>query len=159
MIQGNISATVYIDAQLLHRSPGLKRYLFGVLLALVGAVLFLLDKITWGSIFIGVGLGAIAGELGASKLFIPWKTRRLYQQHKDLASLFTYTWNEDCIEAKSDSGQTRRPWENYLKHKENEKLFLLYHADNMFEMFPKRWFKDEAQLSEFRRLLERVPET
>lgn len=70
----------------------------------------------------------------------------------------TYTWDSDFIAAQGVSGQSRRAWKNYAKFKENEEMFLLYHADNMFEMLPKRWFISDAQIAEFRGCASRAGE-
>ncbi len=74
----------------------------------------------------------------------------MYRQLKDLSSPFTYTWNAEFLEAQGKSGHAKREWRNYVKFKEDEKLFLLYHADNIFEMLPKGWFQDQAQVADFR---------
>ncbi len=91
-----------------------------------------------------------------SVIFLPRKVRRLHQQQKDLASPYTYKWDSEFLEAQGVNGQAKREWKNYAKFAENEKLFLLYHADNLFEMFPKSWFKDQTQITEFRSLASRA---
>jgi hypothetical protein len=94
-----------------------------------------------------------------SFVYLPWKVRRIHRQQKDLAFPFTYTWDSEFLKAQSVGGQSKRKWTNYVRCKENENLFLLYHADNLFEMFPKSWFQDQAQLIEFRSLANRAKET
>jgi hypothetical protein len=160
MITGFISASDYLDAQRLHRAKSVRRYctLSGVAIA-VGVATYFFYQQNLGIIIGCAGVGGVIGELVISLLYLPWKVHRLHRQQKDLASLFTYTWDSEFLEAKGISGQSKRRWNNYAKCKEDEKLFLLYHSDVLFEMFPKAWFQDQTQIAEFRSLALRAGKT
>ena len=161
MVTGSISATDFLNAQKLHRAKVVRWcYVSSSIVLAVGVVLHLVnDRSSLGFILACAGVGGIVGELVMSHAYLPRKIRRIHRQQKDLAAPFTYQWDEHVLEAQGVSGQSKRPWENYAKFKEDENLFLLYHCDNLFEMFPKHWFRDQAQLNEFRGLAKRVNET
>ena len=134
-------------------------YAAGCTVTAVGIALFILGHKMLAFVLVGAGLGGVIGELIMSSVFLPWKVRRIHRQQKDLASPFTYTWDAEFLEARGISGHSKREWKNYAKYKENDKLFLLYHADNLFEMLPKSWFQDQSQVSDFRVHAERVGRT
>lgn len=160
MITGSISASDYLNAQRLHREKSVRWYYAasGTAIA-VGVALYFFYQQKLGFIVGCAGIGGVIGELVMSSLYLPWKIRRLHVQQKDLASPFTYTWDSEFLEAKGVSGQSKRQWSNYAKCKENEKLFLLYHSDVLFEMFPKNWFQNQTQIAEFRSLANRAGKT
>lgn len=160
MITGSISVSDYLNAQRLHRgkSVHLIYAVSGIDVAVGGALYFLCQQ-DLGLIVGCAGFGAIICELVVSALYLPWKVRRIYRQQKDFAYPFTYTWDSEFLEGKGICGQSKRQWSNYVKCKENEKLFLLYHSDVLFEMLPKAWFQDQTKIAEFRRLAHRAGKT
>jgi YcxB-like protein len=160
MLTGVISASDYLDAQKLHRAKSVRWYYLasGCTIA-VGVGLYFFSQRKLGFILVCAGIGGVIGELIMSTVYLPRKVRYLYRQQKEFAAPLTYTWNAEFLEAQGASGQWKRPWTNYAKYKENEKLFLLYHADNIFEMFPKSWFRDQTQVAEFRELASRAGRT
>ena len=160
MITGSISASDYLNAQRLHRAKSVRMYYAASVAAIVvGVASFFFFQQKLGFIIGSAGVGGVIGELVMSISYIPWKTRRLYRQQKDLSSPFVYTWNSEYLEARGFSGQSKRQWADYLMCKENESIFLLYHCDLIFEMFPKAWFKDQDQLAEFRNFAHRSMKT
>jgi hypothetical protein len=56
----------------------------------------------------------------------------------------------------ANTGQASRPWLDYVKSKEDNQVFLLYHSDVMFEIIPKSWFRSSEQVEAFRRLSSRA---
>lgn len=159
MITGTISFSDYLSAQRLHRAASVRWYYLAALVAIaIGAGIYCSFSQSAGLIIASAGIGGLVGELVVARVFLPWRVRRLYAQQKDLASPFTYSWTSAFIEARGISGHSKRAWESYAKYKEDERLFLLYHADNLFEMFPKSWFRDQSQIREFRELASRVGE-
>ena len=160
MITGSISASDYLNAQRLHREKSVRWcYAATGTAVAVGVALYFFYQQKLGFIVGCAGIGGVIGELVISSLYLPWKIRRLHVQQKDLASPFTYTWDSEFLEAKGVSGQSKRQWSNYAKCKENEKLFLLYHSDVLFEVFPKNWFQDQTKIAEFRSLANRAGKT
>lgn len=157
MISGTISKADYLNAQRLHRAKMENRYYLasGIAIA-VGIAIYLFHNPKLGFILFCAGVGGALGELVMSSVFLPRKVSHLYQQQKDLASPFTYKWDSEFLEAQGVSGQAKRKWDNYAKYKEDKNIFLLYHADNLFEMFPKSWFTDSNQVNDFRKLASRA---
>jgi hypothetical protein len=151
MITGTITASDYLDAQRLHgeRLRRWYRYVCAAL-AVVGIAFVVFGLRRPGVTLVLVGIVGLVVEYLVWTFYLPRKIRHLHLQQKDFASPFTYWWDAEFIEAKSDSGQSKRKWRNYAKFKESETIFLLYHADNMFEALPKKWFRDQAQIDEFR---------
>lgn len=156
MITGLISVQDFLRGQRLHRRPiAIGSHVFVAVLMVFGAAaLFFAPSPHLGLACLGAGIGGLIGELVTSQVYLPRKVRRLHAQQKDLASPFSYEWDEGHLTARGASGSARRPWSNYVKLKEDEHLFLLYHADNLFEMFPKSWFPTPEAMAEFRRLAE-----
>ena len=151
MITGSILVADYLDAQRLHRARGARWFIiFCTVPVILGVAAFLMFQIRFGITLALIGLFCFALEFGIGRFYLPWRVQRLYRQQKDFASPFTYTWDATHLEGKSAVGQAKRAWRDYAKAKENDKLFLIYHADNLFEAIPKRWFNDAAQIAEFR---------
>ena len=150
MITGTITPDDYLIAQRLHRRKAAKlRYLAGVLAILLGLGAWLLSEGTIASVLIGVGIGVLIGEIITRRWLLPHRVRKLHHQQREFAHPVTYSWNSDVIEASSASGHSRRAWTVYHKMRENEDVVLLYHSDNLFEMIPKRWFRDASALDQF----------
>ena len=160
MITGTILPSDYLNAQRLHRARSVRwSYLVFAGIFAVGLAIHFLSDRNIGWVVVCTSIGGVVGQLIRSTVYLPLKVRRLYNQQKDLASPFSYKWDSIFLEAQGISGQAKREWKNYAKYKEDEKLFLLYHADNLFEMFPKSWFRDEMQVSEFREFANRAGKT
>jgi hypothetical protein len=51
--------------------------------------------------------------------------------------------------SESTRGRWANEWTDFLKWRENERLFLLYTSDAAFMMLPKRAFKDAEQVADF----------
>ena len=160
MITGTITATDYLNAQKLHRAKTVRWfYIISGIAILLSIIVYWFVSCKAGIILGCAGIGGAIGELTMSKFILPWKVRRLHSQHKDFLSPFTYEWDSDFLMGSGVSGHSKRPWANYAKYKENESVFLLYHADNIFEVFPKKWFRDNSQMDEFRSLVNRISQT
>lgn len=159
-VTGTVSFEDHLHAQRVHRS-GKAAWLQAVcaVAALLGGIVLwrMPGQGLLGAMLLGGGLGGVVGELATSRLYLPWKVQRLHRQQKALADTFIYSWDESALHAASPHGQATRPWAHYVKVKEGERIFLLYHADHMFEMLPKRWFSEAGQLEAFRRSMQAVP--
>ena len=150
----------YVAAQRLHTRWTRKRVLISLCAAVAGAVLLLLDQ-PWSFI---AGCGLIGGVAGGTVAFeiarryqIPRRARRLFAQQKNLQRPLTFSWDDEGLSWTSANGSGKTPWVDYLKWGQDERLFLLYHSDAMFQMLPKRAFVTAAQLQSFASCLERIP--
>jgi hypothetical protein len=157
MITAAISSNDYLAALRLHRQRVVTRQLLVLaVLAATGAIAIALGYMLVGFILIGAGVGGLIGELVQSKLILPRRADKIYNQQVSLRATYTYSWDNEVLSVSSETGQARRPWSDYIKFLENDQLFLLYHSDIMFEIFPKSWFSGQVQADEFRALASRV---
>ena len=157
-IEGQITPRDYVQVQYLHVRP---RPLFGcleigllfvfVLVAGFGIVASFREGgiPTWLLVLLAAGGYPAAYFLW----YLPWRTRRLYGQHKALQSAFRMRVTEEGVFAETEHGQTMTPWSFVLKWKEGRRLFLIYHADVLFQMIPKRCIKSESDTEALRTLL------
>lgn len=156
MITGTITFEDFVAAQRLHRRrPVRLQMILCSVLALLGAGLLMLGHRYPGVVLLGIGGGGWAGEAVMSFVYLPWKYRRLYRQQASLRAAYTYAWDADNLRVSSAAGQAARPWKHYLRMREDERMFLLYHSDMMFEMLPKSWFRDSELVDAFHRQVTR----
>ena len=157
MISAAISSQDYLAALRLHRQRAVKRQaLVLAAFALAGVVVVVLGYRMIGLILVGAGVGGLIGGFLQSRLALPRKAGKIYDQQASLRDTYTYSWDKDALSVSSETGQARRPWSNYIKFLENDQLLLLYHSDIMFEIFPKSWFSSKEQVDEFRSLASRI---
>lgn len=129
-------------AQWLHVKPRPAYAITGiVLLALVGPLLFiaLVVPLTQGRLPPTAILVATAGVayLGGIALYTRWKIGRVYDQMKALHGEFTMTVDERGIHSSSERGTATMLYSDILRIREDERVVLVYHADNLFNMVPK----------------------
>ena len=151
MISGTVSAEDHIAAQRLHArsAQGYLRTFF--FLAAAITVLWFFTGGGYLSYVTIVVCGCMGGFIG-NRWYLPRRIRKLHRQRPDFASPFTYAWTSEQLEGTSAFGNSRRRWDAYHKFKEDDRLMLLYQADNVFEVFPKVWFANACALEEFRAL-------
>ncbi|OYV74971.1 MAG: hypothetical protein B7Z66_14655, partial [Chromatiales bacterium 21-64-14] len=86
--------------------------------------------------------GRLSGGLFCILLFFlvyfPFKIKRNYRQRKELQKEFTFVTTDSSLNVEFANGHYNKPWIDYLKWKESRNLFLLYHADNLYQIIPKR---------------------
>jgi hypothetical protein len=76
-------------------------------------------------------------------IILPNNWRKLFNQNKELNLPFEIELNEEELMFTNELSTSKRPWKNFIKWKDDTKLILLYHADNMATMLPKRLFTEE----------------
>lgn len=158
MIKGTISPADLLSAQWVHLRP---RRSFAV----VGMVLIALS--IWGCVImfrppmdqeLGAGRWFLPGFLAYLAIWfavlIPYRSRRSYRQRKDFQREITFSASDAGLSVQNENAQGTKPWSDYLKWKEGKQTFLLYLSDSMFQLVPKRFFATEAELAQFRALLE-----
>jgi hypothetical protein len=151
MISGHISVNDYLQAQRLHRKSWEKwSKIVAVVIVVFSVAIIVVGYRNFGVLLLCVGMGLLISEYTFASIYLPRFVKKNHAQRKDLANRFTYSWDTEYVEAKSDTGSAKRPWSHYTKLKEDEHVFLLYHADNMFEMLPKSWFPSLEKIHEFR---------
>ena len=88
-------------------------------------------------------------------VYIPWKARRVFRQQKSFHRSFELSRYDTGFTARDSNGQYTTPWSDFIKWKEDGRLFLLYHSDVLFHMVPERAFPSENSLSESRSLVQK----
>lgn len=152
MITATVSVDDYINAHQLHARSAMKKwFLVSALTAVVGAVLMSLRVQFWGWVLLGGGLGSLLGTWWDVRARIPAKVRKLYGQYKDIAEPTQITWDGEYLKGRNVNGESRRKWRDYVRLKEDDKVFLLYVTDQIWQVIPKRCFAGEAEIDEFRK--------
>ncbi|MGY0505400.1 YcxB family protein [Luteimonas sp. e5] len=153
MIRVSISLEDYLGALRLHRRRLVNRLLLVLPVVAAAGMLAISIGHRWpGLLLIAASIGALIGELVQSRLILPRWARKIHRQQASLRTVYTYSWDRLGIDSFSEAGQHRRAWSDYVKALENDRFFLLYHSDAMFEVFPKSCFSSPEQADEFRAL-------
>jgi hypothetical protein len=151
MITGQVNESEYIDAHNLARQRiTLAVNVVTLFAACAGVVLLFTDLKQWGYMLLVGGIGGFIGNFVQSRLYLPWRLRRLYAQVRGRTDV-TYSWNMETLSMRSDRGNAEIPWTNFRKAKENEQVMLLYVNDVLFHIISKRWFGSHEQVDDFRR--------
>jgi hypothetical protein len=150
MITGVVSEQDYVEAQRVHRQRLAAQLNWSLaVVAACGVALAVAGVKPWGLIAAIAGLGGLIGEAIQARLYIPAQARKHYHQFKGIEAPITYRWNSETISVQSERGAGERKWNDILKVRESEHVFLLYTTDVLFEVVPKRWFENAEQALEF----------
>ena len=153
---GKLEAEDYVQAQYLHIRPRLAFKILGVLIA--GLCLWAMwysffgddsPGFNWSDLIIPAGVAYFVAQFF---VYVPWKTRRIYHQQKSLKREAHMRFDDTGLSAENEMGQGTTPWADYVKWKENERLFLLYISDPFFHMIPKRLFDDPGDIERLRKI-------
>ena len=68
-------------------------------------------------------------------LFIPISTRRTFQKQKTLHQPCIYSWSEAGLTLANESGEWRVAWSDYLKWREDGRIFMFYQAPRLFNIY------------------------
>jgi hypothetical protein len=149
-IQGKLSSDDYLQSALLNLSRF--RGVF-ILIGLIFAFSFTVMLVTNWSL----GIPIIQYSLPVlilpgiyllwRYLILPKNINRIFNQQKDLHSPFTIEISEDDFIYSNEYGQTKRPWSNIVKWKENDQIFSIYHSDVALTIIPKRSFINQDQIN------------
>lgn len=152
MISGTLTQKQHLLALRMHRRKSVTLQV-AILLgsAAIGVATFAMGFVYPGSVLIGAGVGGMIGAFVQSRLTLPRNVAKIHRQQASLRAHNTYSWDKEWLSVSTEHGQARRRWSDYIKLRESAELFLLYHSDVMFEIFPKVWFNEQEQMDEFRR--------
>lgn len=84
---------------------------------------------------------------------LPQRLKKIFRQQKSLHSPYSIEVNDDLIFVKAETGESRLPWNHFIKWKENKPLITLYQSDILLHIIPKRCFASPDELGQFRELL------
>lgn len=88
--------------------------------------------------------------------YIPWASRRYFRQYESLRLMQHYEADEEGLRIRGEHGEARLEWGDFCRRKEGPREFLLYATGRQYLIFPKRCFRSEADMAEFRRLAARI---
>ena len=150
MITGQVSEYEYVIAHRVHRRriAIVMKCVLSVLFV-SGVVIYLTASQKWGMIIAMGGIGGFIGEVAQVHFFMPMRLRRLYSQTQGRTDI-TYSWDQTNLIATTEKGYATRAWTEFPKAREDSHVVLLYYNDALFEIVSKRWFRDQAQVDEFR---------
>ena len=155
-VSGRVTPETYLQAQQLHVAKSVRNfYWVSAGLVLLGAAISALG-LRWGWVVLAAGVGGAVSQWTAAQWYVPYKVKKMHAQYKDLASTFSMTWDAQALTGQGPSGQQQRAWSNYLKWKEDPHVFLLYIADNLYEVVPKAWFPSTALVDDFRQCASQI---
>lgn len=172
LIRGQFDPSDYLDAWLLHiRFPPTR-----IVVALGGVIGVLLGFVWWTGQGGAPGLAcpvrmraiqplaSLVGLLYAvvlanRYLLLPWRARRIFAQQKELHEPFAMEITSEGVRTENAFVTSRRPWDFYVRWRENERLLMLYHSDARFSMIPKRLLAEPGAQEAIREWLasHRVP--
>jgi hypothetical protein len=152
VIQGTLSSW-HAQAALSLASPGATRKTIAVPVGIFfGALLLLADLHP-----LLAGMGAIGSGVAFCSIFSTWQAparlrRSLMATTADGARPIRYSWTEQQLSWHAESGSGSRRWVDHLGMAENEDVLLLFIEPGVYQIFPKPWFRDAAQIDAFRAL-------
>ncbi len=155
-LQCQLTPRDYIQAQFLHLRPRPFLYWTGLffvgllLLACLYGFLNLSESDAWWTPYVILStLLYLALSYG---VWMPMRTSRIFSQQKTLQEPYEVEVYEDSFLASSKYGQTKMAWKDFHKYKTNKRIILLYQSDDIFHMFPIRWFSGD-QFHKFQGIL------
>ncbi len=107
---------------------------------------------SWGKWML---LGILAYLFIYSCIFLPLRWDKIFRQQKSLHRESLIRVNESGVEMQSEIGRALVPWSDFLRWKEDNRIFLLYLSDVSFIMIPTRGFEQEQQIVDFREIITR----
>jgi hypothetical protein len=146
-IEGNITLEDYQNANRLHRSgKGFRSFLRVLLYIYVGLILAVVLYQAVRSPSLGTILPflVLVGLFVFIWAYIPRRIKKIYEQQKELHLPYTMTLDETGFHMKNELGESNRPWNMFVKWKEDKNLIMLYHSDILFSMVSKRYLNEET---------------
>ncbi|MDR0253077.1 MAG: YcxB family protein [Brucellaceae bacterium] len=70
-------------------------------------------------------------------------TRKILKQQKSLFRASQIHWDETGTHFKSEIGESRLKWDEFIKLHQNKNMILLYISDYLFFILPKRLMTDD----------------
>lgn len=87
-------------------------------------------------------------------IYVPYRLRRYFHQYKALQKEQLLSPTDIGLAVTTENGHGTVPWSELRGWKENKGLFMLYVADGIYHLVPKRFFAGAADVREFRGILQ-----
>ena len=81
--------------------------------------------------------------------------RKTYAEQRTLQKPIHLTWNEDGLHLRSDYGDARMEWTDFVKVRQDRHCMMFYESQRLYRIIPKRILTDE-QTVELQRLALKV---
>ncbi|MGY5779840.1 YcxB family protein [Rhizobium sp. LEGMi135b] len=72
--------------------------------------------------------------------------RKTYREQKTLHKPVHLSWSEDGVHFRSDFGETRLQWSDFLMARQDRHCILLYESRRLYRLIPKRILADDQLL-------------
>lgn len=105
-----------------------------------------------GAIAIGATIGWWLMTLVLA-LLLPSKLRRRIRKSGAALGSYALSWDAEHFTFESPDSQSRKPWDELVKWRQNKRVFLVYFTSRLFWIVPKRLFADDGERSGFAALL------
>ena len=102
------------------------------------------------------GYGVVLALLVVLILSVRWRARRAFRQSKLLRDPADIEWDGSRLTFRSDAARSAIPWGDYVKWKENDRLYLIYMSDQQYHVIPKRIFGTPEVERSFRQHLGKI---
>jgi len=149
-LKGQYGLEDFKKAQSLHAQGGkLSTWVgYGVIgfiagVTLLGIVLALVAGFPWEFLTLPILLLAVWAFF--QFVLIPYQLGRAFKQQKDLSAPFEIELTDEEFYFRNEFGNSRMPWGNFVKWKENADLLLLYRSEAAFHLLPKRLFSSGGE--------------
>ena len=155
MVSGIISAEDFIAAVKLDRGKtAVVLRFWASAFVVLGALMFASkQEHEMGLVLLVLGLAGWAFELYFVYIYLPRVVRKRIADIPDMQGETSYEWDGEMLHVWNAASDSRRPWKNFKGFKESDSLLLLYVADGVYQVFPKRWFTDPEVLIKLRSLV------
>jgi YcxB-like protein len=109
---------------------------FGILTAIYAGLFVILVPITW-------------------YILLPRRTKKTFRQMPAISLEQTLSWDDEAIMISSSHGQMRVPCKEFHRWAANDKQIIIYPADHVFYVLPRRIFASEQDFAALAELLHR----
>lgn len=160
-VQGSLSVEDYAAAIRLHSRPsGLGKLLQPTVFLLLFLALVVQPVVRGASLLIPVTAMVALVVVVFFLRTAPERAAKAALRNPVAAAPILITLSEDGFKSASQYGTSTLPWGAFVQRRQSDSLFLLYQADSLFHVLPRRWCTSDKQWQEVIQLVSgHVPET
>jgi hypothetical protein len=139
----------YLIANRLHYRRSPMQVLGWIFIGVAGYLFFSADREFDEISFAGLWLMSFSAVIVVLQpvlavLTLPWRATKIFRQSKPLQEEMEISWDDDTLVSKGETWSATSRWTDFVKHRENDEIILLYPNDVSFRMFPKRFFDGKS---------------